>query len=223
MGTQSVCLSLSMVRSSSLFCLLLSLSLVAGGVWTTDCRLLATQRLDPIVYPGYSEAGHVHTVAGASMFSKDSTFEGLQRSQCTSCDIPLDLSNYWVPQMYVKKATDGKFYFLDNYMAVYYKLLNDHGGVHAVNNPIEKGDFHSFPAGFRMLAGSPLETKPQPSYINHKCMGDNFYEDTPGFPPRPELCSQYIRSEVTFPSCWDGRLDTEDMVGDPHVVYPHPG
>ena len=112
--------------------------------------------------------------------------------------------------MYVKKATDGKFYFLDNYMAVYYKLLNDRGGVHAVNNPIEQGYFHSFPPGFRsvksvpggnmrdilssrMLAGSPLETRPQPSYINHKCMGDDFYEDTPGFPPRPELCSHYIR------------------------------
>jgi len=213
------------VRLSLLFSLVLSLSspLVAGdGVWTTDCRLLATQRLDPIVYPGFSEAGHVHTVVGASLFSKDSTFEGLQNSKCTSCDIPLDLSNYWVPQMYVKKATDGKFYFLDNYMAVYYKLLNDRGGVHAVNNPIEKGDFHSFPPGFRMLAGSPMETQPQPSYINHKCMGDNFVEDTPGFPPRPELCIHYIRSEVTFPSCWDGRLDTEDMAADPHVVYPSP-
>ena len=53
--------------------------------------------------------------------------------------------------MYVKKATDGKFYFLDNYMAVYYKLLNDHGGVHAVNNPIEQGYFHSFPPGFRSV------------------------------------------------------------------------
>ena len=74
-----------------------------------------------------------------------------------------------------------------------------------------------------MLAGSPLETKPQPGYINHKCMGNNFYEDTPGFPPRPELCTNYIRSEVTFPSCWDGRLDTLDMATDPHVVYPNPG
>ena len=53
--------------------------------------------------------------------------------------------------MYVKKASDGKFYFLDNYMAVYYKLLNDHGGVHAVNNPIIPGDFHSFPPGFRSV------------------------------------------------------------------------
>ena len=49
----------------------------------------------------------------------------------------------------------------------------------------------------RMLAGSPLETQPQPGYINHKCMGDNFYEDTPGFPPRPELCTHYIRSTTT--------------------------
>ena len=31
-----------------------------------------------------------------------------------------------------------------------------------------------------------------------------------------------LRSEVTFPSCWDGRLDTEDMAADPHVVYPSP-
>ena len=30
-----------------------------------------------------------------------------------SCDIPLDLSNYWVPQMYVKKRSDGKCYYLD--------------------------------------------------------------------------------------------------------------
>ena len=57
--------------------------------------------------------------------------------------------------MYVKKATDGKFYFLDNYMAVYYKLLNDRGGVHAVNNPIEQGYFHSFPPGFRSVKSLP--------------------------------------------------------------------
>ena len=66
-----------------------------------------------------------------------------------SCDIPLDLSNYWVPQMYVKKKRDNKFYFLDNYMAIYYKLLNNRGGMHPTNNPINPGDFHSFPPGFR--------------------------------------------------------------------------
>ena len=45
--------------------------------------------------------------------------------------------------------TPGKFHYLDNYMAVYYKLLNERGGMHPVNNPIQPGDFHSFPPGFR--------------------------------------------------------------------------
>ena len=34
-------------------------------------------------------------------------------------------------------------------MAVYYKLLNERGGMHPVNNPIQPGHFHSFPPGFR--------------------------------------------------------------------------
>ena len=42
-----------------------------------------TDYMSALVYPGYSEAGHVHTVVGASMFSKDSTFNGLQTSRCT--------------------------------------------------------------------------------------------------------------------------------------------
>ena len=32
-----------------------------------------------------------------------------------------------------------------------------------------------------------------------------------------------IRSEITFPSCWDGRLSTADPAGDPHVVHPEAG
>ena len=56
---------------------------VAANVWTTDCRVLATQRLDPIVFPGHSPAGHVHTVAGGSRFNKESTYEDLQQSNCT--------------------------------------------------------------------------------------------------------------------------------------------
>ena len=60
--THSVSSSPSMVRLSLLFSLVLSLSspLVAGdGVWTTDCRLLATQRLDPIGTELLGPAGFV--------------------------------------------------------------------------------------------------------------------------------------------------------------------
>ena len=37
------------------------------------------------------------------------------------------------------------------------------------------------------------------------------------------LSSYWSILQVTFPSCWDGRLTSEDMVSDPHVVHPDPG
>ena len=40
-----------------------------NSVWTVDCfEQLATQRMDPIKFPGQSEAGHVHAIVGASKF-----------------------------------------------------------------------------------------------------------------------------------------------------------
>ena len=40
-----------------------------SSVWTVDCfEQLATQRMDPIKFPGQSEAGHVHAIVGASKF-----------------------------------------------------------------------------------------------------------------------------------------------------------
>jgi len=210
-----------MEKTSFLLLLSLSCGVVLGNVWTTDCSNLATQRLDPIVFPGYSPAGHVHTIVGGSRFNKDSSYEDLQFSQCTSCDLTRDKSNYWVPQMYIHKQSDGKFHHVENYFAVYYKLLNGRGQTSLHNNNYEPGYFHSFPPGFRMLAGSIFNTEPL-HYVNHKCLGhpNPAEENSPGFPARPELCSGGIRSEVTFPSCWDGRLTSEDMASNPHVVHP---
>jgi len=192
---------------------------VVGNVWTTDCRVLATQRLDPIVFPGYSPAGHVHTIAGGSKFSHDQTFDNMMEGQCTTCDVVPDKSNYWVPQLYIRKQSDGKFHFVNNRFAVYYKLINDRGQTDTVNNVFQPGEFNSFPAGFKMLAGSPYATSPL-DYINHKCLGMSTGADTPGFSPQPELCTGGMRSEVTFPSCWDGRLYSESPMDDPHVVHP---
>ena len=41
-----------MEKTFFLFFLSIFCGLVLGNVWTTDCSNLATQRLDPIVYPG---------------------------------------------------------------------------------------------------------------------------------------------------------------------------
>ena len=40
----------------------------SANVWTVDCSIVTTQRMDPIVFPGESPAGHVHAIVGASKF-----------------------------------------------------------------------------------------------------------------------------------------------------------
>ena len=70
-----------------------------------------------------------------------------------------------------------------------------------------------------MLAGSPNQKTPLP-YINHKCIGSNGYVvDSPSFPANPELCTVAVRSEVTFPSCWNG-VDLDSPPPHSHVAYP---
>merc|ERR1711962_93342 len=108
-----------------LLCLFTKALSVQGNVWTVDCSVVTTQRKDPIVFPNENIAGHVHSVVGASKFGESSNYEDLLASQCTSCNVANDLSNYWVPQMYVKKQQDGKFHYIDMDFHVYYKLIND--------------------------------------------------------------------------------------------------
>ena len=93
----------------SLIILLALTNAKAGNVWTVDCGTITTQRLDPIVFPNYSPAGHVHAIVGADTFSHNVTYEDLQTSTCTTCNVLTDKSNYWVPQLYVHKKSDGKF------------------------------------------------------------------------------------------------------------------
>ena len=91
-----------------MFSLLLLMSLssttVLCNVFTVDLSTLTTQRLDPVVFPDQSPEGHVHSIVGGSKFSKTSTYEELLSSQCSTGNIEKDLSAYWAPTMYIKKA-----------------------------------------------------------------------------------------------------------------------
>ena len=193
----------------------LALTKVNANVWTVDCSTLTTQRLDPIVYPNYSPAGHVHNIIGADTFSHNVTYADLMTSTCTTCNVPSDKSNYWVPQLYVHKK-DGKFYYVPMEFHVYYKLINDRGQTDPVNNP-SFGAIREFPPGFQMVAGSPKQTE-KSDFVEHKCYGP--MTNTYGFPSQPEQCYA-IRGEITFPSCWDGEnLGQEGNRGKGHVSYP---
>jgi len=207
---------------SLLLCITFLFNTVQGNIWTVDLATLTTQRLDPIVFPGQSPAGHVHSIVGGSKFGKSATYEDMLTSRCTTGNVDKDLSAYWVPSMYVEK-TNGKFYHVPLNFHVYYKLINDRSQTDFKYNPIIPGEFHAFPAGFKMKAGSPAMTEAYHP-INHKCyIADkpaSEYPTTDGFPTNPSYCTGGIRSEVTFPSCWDGH--TLDSVDQSHVTYPGP-
>ena len=53
---------------------LLAAPAVRANVWTVDCGVLATQRLDPVVFPGAEPAGHVHSgkIASVAIFASES-------------------------------------------------------------------------------------------------------------------------------------------------------
>jgi hypothetical protein len=78
----------------------------------------------------------------------------------------------------------------------------------------------AFPEGFRMLAGNPFlrnytDTVEQQA-ISYACLGVSGPE-TPDFPT--QNCPDGLRSQVFFPSCWDGvNLDSPDHKS--HMAYP---
>ena len=86
-------------------------------------------------------------------YSVTTFHDELMKSKCTSCNVKDDLSNYWVPQLYVLKQNDGKFHYVDMDFHVYYKLINDMGQTGPVNNHLVPGEIVAFPPGFKMLAG----------------------------------------------------------------------
>ena len=53
-------------------------------------------RVDPIVYPGQSPAGHSHVVFGSGGFGPTTDTAKLQDpSVCSTCPVPSDRSAYW--------------------------------------------------------------------------------------------------------------------------------
>jgi hypothetical protein len=81
------------------------------------CDKLTVARLDPIIAPG-GVAPHVHLIFGSSAFypAMDRPDDG----KCTSCDVKLDRSSYWVPPLYVKR-NDGYHLMNTSSRKVYYQ------------------------------------------------------------------------------------------------------
>jgi hypothetical protein len=109
--------------------------------WRMSCSIIQTGRVDPIIAPGTFSA-HVHKLSGASNIGINSTFESLQASRCTSCEVQDDKSAYWTPQLFYQHA-NGSFQMVPNGGTVIYYL--GRGENRSKTEP--------FPPGFKMLSG----------------------------------------------------------------------
>ncbi|KAI0485076.1 hypothetical protein GGR56DRAFT_681157 [Xylariaceae sp. FL0804] len=212
------------MRSSTGRAALLALAATApfaAAFFRMSCGIIQTGRLDPVVAPG-SVSSHVHKVSGGSAFNMTSTYDELQTSGCTSCEVQDDKSAYWTPQLYYQFA-NGSFTVVPNGGTVVYYLGRGEN----------KSNIEPFPPGFRMLSGDQslrsnstnattysdpsqgIYGRPLADRVSFACLDESG--------PIPEQdwmfrtnCSDGMRAQVHFQSCWNGEDFQADMS---HVDY----
>ncbi|KAF2641771.1 hypothetical protein P280DRAFT_489190 [Massarina eburnea CBS 473.64] len=192
------------------------------------CSQLTVERLDPLVNPGLVGSPHTHQIVGGNSFQpemKPGEYDLVNKSTCTSCTFSEDFSNYWTAALYfrarngtykrIKQVENGGLH-QDGGMTVYY--IPPYDGVSNVT---------AFSPGFRMLAGNPMlrNSTGESRGICHRCLNKNQQpfggapctgNDTTSLPAHQ--CEGGIRTQVTFPTCWDGKnLDSPSHQS--HVTY----
>jgi len=193
-----------------------------GDTFTVNCVPLTIQRADPIVTPGIAGT-HLHSVIGGNAFRRqmNGKFDA-NNATATTCDKKIDHSNYWVPSLYHQRSDKMWELVPWKLSAVYYqkRACNYDANAHSCDKnfvPL------AFPYGFRMVAGDPArrtqnDTDFAQKAISIMCIDGNAGEHA-GFPK--SKCGT-LRSQVYFPSCWDGKnLDTPNH--HDHVAYPWRG
>ncbi|KAJ2918466.1 hypothetical protein MD484_g1941, partial [Candolleomyces efflorescens] len=200
---------MGLTRALAYLSLALSLSATANAYWLMGLGdAITKERIDPIVNPG-EVSGHTHIVFGGSNFGFSVTTQKLVESECTSVPIAEDKSNYWAPLLYFQWA-NGSFTSVDGGAVAYYLF------------PDKPGTTTAFPPDFRMLSGSPRKRTYDPNdyaqqAIDFLCLDFNG-QTTKHTSLPPKVCPSGIRSQVNFPSCWDGKnLDSPDHKS--HVAF----
>ena len=180
-----------------------------------------TERVDPLLSPGVA-SNHVHSVTGGNGFNADMTFQDTQDSTCTTAQVTQDLSDYWMPVLYLNDH--GKFYKVPeaNTRKIYYKYGN--GDCSADTSRSE------FPQGFRMMTGSALQRVQNDTMMGVSgnqmewmCHDGASNPKATGFPTGFQTCNdQYVpglAASMRFPSCWNGNdFDIKDPLA--HMAFP---
>lgn len=179
---------------------------------------LVEERADPIVFPG-AVASHAHKIVGGNGFGFNMSYESARGSQCSSCPIKQDLSNYWTPKLYFQNA-DGTF---TSVPTVGDNAADLNGGQTVYYLQRGPGPLKAFPEEFRMLAGDSNKRSYGNDYasqaVNFACLGAG--KDETNFLPAYN-CPGGLRAQIFFPSCWDG-INKDSADHKSHMSYPATG
>ncbi|KAH7098330.1 hypothetical protein BKA62DRAFT_811338 [Auriculariales sp. MPI-PUGE-AT-0066] len=201
-----------------------SLALATGvdAFWRVACsgNALVKERADPIVSPGVT-SNHVHIIHGGSAFSLNMTYDQTQASQCLSCQVMQDKSNYWLQNLWFQDPKTKQLEPVANGGILVYYLQR--------GNDIK--NMKAFPKGFRMISGDM--TRRNKTYTENAggeaelreratkwtCLrytgGVSGY-DGYGFPN--SYCESGFQARLHLPNCWDGQnVDSADHKS--HVAF----
>lgn len=166
---------------------------------------------DPIVFPGQPGASHMHDFF---CFTRTNAFTTSAEMQAALEEDPIpttctergkggprarNVSGYWKPALYVNgvKVDPARAH-------IYYRNQGN-------------GDVELFPAGgFVMIAGDPnAPPEEQRGRLSWWCGS----RSNSTFDHIPEDCDQHdvLHASVSFPTCWNGELDSQDHRS--HIVY----
>jgi hypothetical protein len=204
------------------------------------CAQAVIDRIDPLVNPGQVPSGHVHQIVGGNGFNASMTTGDVSTTAtCTTCEFSEDFSNYWTANLYFK-ARNGTYKRVPQLGAAL--QFGDNfsnqiaGGVLVYYVSAQPGKITAFKPGFRMLVGDPDQRNRTGTTLKrqncYRCYtGPNYGGDvsapcqdakidTESLPSKP--CLGGIRSNIHFPTCWDGKnLDSPNHKD--HVAYPTTG
>lgn len=178
------------------------------GAFRTVCEPTHMANDDPIVFPGQPGRSHLHTFFGNAGVNAHSTAISIRTTGNSSCrGGTLNRSAYWVPSMVDTRTNvavmprGSNFYYKTGYRGV------------------RPQDVRPFPAGLRMIAGTPMNSTPGDPYGSNAwrfhchAAGNGHGPSIPNCAPGDDMVQ-----EVFFPQCWDGvNLDSADHKS--HMAY----
>jgi hypothetical protein len=177
---------------------------VGDGQFRVACEYSHFAYDDPIIHPGQPGASHLHMFFGNTRTNAFSTTDSLVNSGGGSCNgFELNRSGYWTPAL-----LDGRGnVVVPERIILYYKSKR--------MNEVE-----AMPQGLKMVVGNmDAESFQVSQFLSWSC-GTSGFSRAKSNRIQPCGSGEYLTASISFPQCWDGRLDSPDHRSHMYMVAP---